>query len=101
MKPSAISRVGRPLLNLDMFGEDIKLRINGEQSMKSLTGLFLSIVIFLLIAPYSFKKYKVMLDYDDVDVQSRTEKNALTSDYKTQFEIMDLGFFVSRSYGGD
>ena len=32
MKPGSASKVGRTLLNLDMFGEDIKFRINGEQS---------------------------------------------------------------------
>ena len=42
-----------------------------------------------------------MVDYDDVDLQSRTEKNALPLDYTTQVEVLDLAFYLTRSYGGD
>ena len=75
-----LRKVGKSLLKLDLFGEQIGLNIDGEGANKTILGLLFSLCIFATIIPYGVKKYDVMINYEDTDIQRTVDSNGLAID---------------------
>ena len=69
---SISQRLKRALLKLDQFGEPVKLKVDGEESHKSCCGFLLSLVIFVLVLPYSLAQYNTLINYGDTKYQWAT-----------------------------
>ena len=75
-----LTKIGRSLLKMDLFGESIGFKIDGEESRRSILGLMLSLGIFATILPYAVKKWQVMINYDDTDISETVKPNGLFLD---------------------
>ena len=85
---SSLQRLRSTLLKLDIFGEPVEFTVDGEGSRKSCLGLLLSLVIFATVLPYSFDKYKILINYGDTTVSS--DFNAYGKDPSDKTKVEDL-----------
>ena len=58
----------RKLLAFDILGENVNFNVGGQSSHQSVLGLVVSLAIFVLVGAYGFKKFIVMLEYQETTI---------------------------------
>ena len=53
--------------SLDMFGSSVTFNIDGQETVKSYIGSFLSFVLISVTIMYAFTRYQVMINFDDTN----------------------------------
>ena len=62
---------------LDLYSQNISFRINDNNSLGSICGACVSLVLMILVATYGFHKFLVMKNYDDTRFNEYVGKNEL------------------------
>ena len=68
-KQSLRKRVARILRKGDIFGDQVKFTVDGNETYTSVYGTLVSLVIFAILLPYTVKKFGVMLEREDTRFQ--------------------------------
>ena len=80
-------------LQVDMFGQAYETRISDdEQELKSLKGSLFTILVLLLIAIFSYRKFNIFLTRKDAETSQHVRVNNL--DEKEKFSYKD-GFNIA------
>ena len=82
----------KSFLSLDFFDETIGFTIDGQRSHKSMTGIFLSIGILVLVCSFAVNKLVICLSYSDTKHQTTFMKNYFDSETEYSFENFSMAF---------
>ena len=61
----ALKKLRASVLTLDLYGEDIGFTANGQRSIKSVSGLVLSIGILTTVLAFGANKFLLCFDYQE------------------------------------
>ena len=63
---SRFQELGDKIKSLDSFGEGVTFNIgDGETTHKSYLGSILTLMVFVIVATFGFKRYTVMSNYEE------------------------------------
>ena len=62
---------------IDLYSQRIGFRVNGNDSLGSIFGACISLVMITIVATYGFHKFLVMKNYDDTRFNEYVGKNEL------------------------
>ena len=72
-----MQKLGKKLLYFELFGEQVSFNIDGQKSHRSVIGLIMSLIIFIVVCNFGRKKFDVMIKKEDTRYQSYIEENGL------------------------
>ena len=64
-KQDKCSKFEGSLHTLDMYGEDVNFRENGQDQFTSTTGSVISLIIMILVGCYAVEKFTEFLTFND------------------------------------
>ena len=82
-KRSVLSNLQSKLLSIDMFGQAAQFDIEGESTYNTCVGSIASILIFLLVVPYAYKKSILMLEMNDTHYSDSTTHGKLLKQHSS------------------
>lgn len=75
---------------MDRFATPVKLNVNGSTEISSWPGSILSILLFLLLAAYTYQRFMKLILRENPDIQIATISNFYDKDYTVN--LSEIGF---------
>ena len=93
------------LKSFDKFGDSVEFKINGRTTFGTWTGSIVTLIIYILISIYGYKKFFIMWDYQDTinlikHVAEEENRIYTTEDFQFEFffSILKLELDGSENY---
>ena len=93
---SDIKKLGKKIKSIDMFGEGVGFSIgDGKATHQSYFGSLLTLVVIVITATYTFKRYSVMSGYEDTVFQTWKKLEPATEDSPLRQEESNFNLMLT------
>ena len=69
------STISRKFMTFDLFAKNTSFRENGRDSFQSILGAFVSVLIFIPVLAYGFRKCDILINRADTIYSSYVDTN--------------------------
>lgn len=92
-------RVWKNFSQIDLFGQELGFNLDGEERIKSVPGIIISILLLLVLFAYGISKFRGLLTYNNPNITTTVLQQYYDSTYVLNFKDHDVKVaFAVESY---